>query len=89
MSIYKEILGSDFEKLHPKLQQRYGLSCEREIFIKGTGTMTHVWNAGIHVRPFLYLGIASNIMFAETGKNIPFTIENYCYKDSFGRETVS
>lgn len=28
-------------------------------------------------------------MFPETGKNIPFIIENYGYKDSFGRETVS
>ncbi len=28
-------------------------------------------------------------MFPECGKNIPFKIENYAYKDSFGRETVS
>ncbi len=89
MSIYKKFLGSNFEKLHPKLQQRYGLSTEREIFIKGTGIMTEVRNAGIHVMPFLHMGTASNLMFPETGTNIPFTIENYCYKDSYGRETVS
>jgi hypothetical protein len=28
-------------------------------------------------------------MFPEYGKEIPFKIENYAYKDSFGRETVS
>lgn len=28
-------------------------------------------------------------MFPEYGKKIPFTIENYAYRDSFGRETVS
>jgi hypothetical protein len=28
-------------------------------------------------------------MFPETGRNIPFTIENYAFIDSFGRETVS
>jgi hypothetical protein len=28
-------------------------------------------------------------MFPETGRNIPFTIENYAFIDQFGRETVS
>lgn len=28
-------------------------------------------------------------MFPEHGKNIPFTIENYAYRDTFGRETVT
>jgi hypothetical protein len=28
-------------------------------------------------------------MFPQKGKDIPFTIENYAYKDKFGRETVT
>jgi len=28
-------------------------------------------------------------MFPEVGRNIPFTIENYAFRDDFGRETVS
>ncbi len=28
-------------------------------------------------------------MFPERGRDIPFTIANYAYRDSFGRETVS
>jgi len=28
-------------------------------------------------------------MFPETGRNIPFTIENYAFVDRFGRETIS
>jgi len=28
-------------------------------------------------------------MFPETGRHIPFTIENYAFVDRFGRETVS
>lgn len=28
-------------------------------------------------------------MFPEQGRDIPFTIENYAYLDSFGRETVT
>ena len=28
-------------------------------------------------------------MFPQKGKDVPFTIENYAYKDKFGRETVT
>ena len=28
-------------------------------------------------------------MFPQKGRDIPFTIENYAYKDMFGRETVT
>jgi hypothetical protein len=28
-------------------------------------------------------------MFPKRGTNVPFTIENYAYRDSFGRETVT
>lgn len=89
MSIYKQYLGNDFERLHPKMQQRFGISSERPVYMLGTGIMEQVRNAGWHTLPFLYFGTLRNIMFPETGKNIPFTIENYGYKDSFGRETVS
>lgn len=89
MSIYKKYLGHDFEKLHPKMQERFGLSVENGLSMKGTGKMDEIWNAGMHTKPFLHLGTTRNIMFPETGKNIPFTIENYCYVDSFGRETVA
>src|SRR6185295_9150899 len=38
---------------------------------------------------FLYVGTWRRIMFPETGRNIPFTIENYAFVDRFGRENVS
>lgn len=89
MSIYKQYLGKDFDRLHPKMQARFGISSERPVYMLGTGTMEYIRNAGWYTLPFLYLGTLRNIMFPETGRNIPFTIENYGYKDSFGRETVS
>jgi hypothetical protein len=89
MSIYKKYLGSDFGKLHPKLQERFGLSVENGLCMTGKGKMDRIWNAGLHTKPFLHLGTMRNIMFPETGTDIPFTIENYCYTDSFGRETVA
>jgi hypothetical protein len=28
-------------------------------------------------------------MFTETGRDVPFTVENYAYRDRFGRETLT
>jgi Domain of unknown function (DUF4166) len=51
--------------------------------------MTRVWNAGPAVRPFLSLGRRRNILIPDTGRDVPFRIENYPYTDSYGRETVT
>lgn len=71
------------------MQQRFGLSSKSGQFMLGRGKMEKIWNGGLHTIPFLYTGTFRNIMFPETGRNIPFTIENYAYLDNFGRETVT
>ena len=43
----------------------------------------------LYTLPFLYLGSWRRIMFPESGRNVPFQIENYAYRDAFGRETVT
>lgn len=88
-SIYQQVLGSDFRKLHPCMQRRFGFSSEDGIASVGRGVMEEVWKGAPYTVPFLYLGTWRRIMFPETGRNIPFTIENYAYRDRFGRETVT
>lgn len=88
-SIYQRALGSDFEKLHPKIQERFGFSSEDGIASIGSGVMDEIWRGRFYTVPFLYLGTWRRIMFPEYGHNIPFTIENYAYQDGFGRETVT
>jgi len=66
MSIYKQYLGKDFDRLHPMMQQRFGISSDRPVYMLGTGVMERVRNAGWHTLPFLYLGTFRNIMFPET-----------------------
>ena len=88
-SIYQRALGSDFEKLHPKIQQRFGFSSEDGIASIGSGVMEQIWRGRFYTVPFLYLGTWRRIMFPECGQNIPFTIENFAYRDGFGRETVT
>jgi len=88
-SIYQQVLGADFCRLHPKMQQRFGYSSKKGIASIGTGTMDRVWHGRLYTLPFLYVGTWRRIMFPEQGADIPFSIQNYAYLDRFGRETVT
>jgi hypothetical protein len=88
-SIYQRVLGSDFERLHPEIQRRFGFSSADGVAAIGRGVMDEVWKGRFYTEPFLKVGTWRRIMFPETGANVPFTIENYAFVDDFGRETVS
>jgi hypothetical protein len=88
-SIYQRVLGSEFNRLHPQIQRRFGLSSTSSVAAVGRGVMEEVWKGRFYTIPFLYVGTWRRIMFPETGRNIPFTIENYAFVDKFGRETVT
>jgi hypothetical protein len=88
-SIYRRVLGSDFDRLHPQIQRRFGFSSADGLGSVGRGVMEEIWKGAPYTIPFLYVGTWRRIMFPETGRNIPFTIENYAFVDQFGRETVT
>lgn len=88
-SIYQRALGPDFERLHPRIQERFSLSSEDRRAAIGSGTMEEVWRGAFYTLPFLYVGTWRNIMFPERGRNVPFKIENWAYRDGFGRETIT
>lgn len=88
-SIYQRALGADFDRLHPRIQERFGLTSASGRAAIGRGTMEEVWRGRFYTLPFLYVGTWRNIMFPERGSNVPFTIENWAYRDSLGRETVT
>jgi hypothetical protein len=88
-SIYRTILGSDFARLHPQIQCRFGFDSTANVAAVGRGVMSRVWHGRPYTLPFLYLGAWRRIMFPESGRDVPFTIENYAYRDSLGRETVT
>jgi hypothetical protein len=71
------------------IQRRFGFNSTSGIGATGRGTMQHVWHGRWYTLPFLWVGTWRSIMFPEQGSEIPFTIENYAYKDTFGRETVT
>jgi hypothetical protein len=88
-SIYELALGSDFARLHPQIQRRFGFSSADALASIGTGVMDRLWHGPAYTLPFLYVGAWRRIMFPERGRDVPFTIENYAYVDGLGRETVT
>ncbi|MDB5324015.1 MAG: hypothetical protein JWN40_5646 [Phycisphaerales bacterium] len=88
-SIYQTALGSEFDRLHPQIQRRFGFSSADRVAAVGRGIMHQIWHGRFYTLPFLYLGTWRRIMFPEYGRDVPFTIENYAYRDSLGRETVT
>ncbi|KMJ57166.1 hypothetical protein AB685_17295 [Bacillus sp. LL01] len=76
MTIYQELLGEDFQKLHPKLQARYSLSVDKPF--SGVGTMTKIEAGASWLKPFLTLATRWQFLFPESGENVPFTIKNTC-----------
>src|SRR5260221_6287128 len=88
-SIYEIALGSDFQRLHPQIQRRFGLTSDCGIASIGTGIMAEVWHGAPYTLPFLYIGSWRRIMFPERERNVPFTIQNYAFIDDLGRETVT
>ncbi|MDI2126478.1 DUF4166 domain-containing protein [Yinghuangia seranimata] len=86
-------MGRDFGRLHPELRRRFGVGLDAGEACVGTGTMRRIWNgtrlSRPLLRPFLAVGDRRHILLAETGEDVPFTIENYPYLDSYGRETVT
>lgn len=88
-SIYERALGSDFKRLHPQVQQRFGFSSCDGLASIGTGIMEEIWHGAFYTMPFLYIGSWRRILFPERGQSVPFTIKNYAYKDEYGRETVT
>jgi len=88
-SIFRLALGADFDRLHPKIQERFGLSSADKIAFIGRGVMQRVWHGPFYTYPFLLIGSTRRIMFPDRGADVPFTIRNYAYMDPFERETVT
>lgn len=89
MSIYRTALGSEFDRLHPMIQKRFGFDSSDGVASIGRGVMDQMWRGPWWTTPFLWIGERRSIMFPDVGSNIPFSVHNYAYKDSFGRETIT
>ncbi len=89
MSIFAEAMGADFDRLHPMLQRRFGMRLESGYACVGTGVMTSIRRGPWWTLPFLHLGKVRNILIPDVGRNVPFVIKNFPYRDPYGRETIT
>lgn len=88
-SIFATALGDDFARLHPMMQKRFGVGLDSGYACIGRGTMESVRRGPWWTVPFLQFGRLRNILVPDVGQDVPFRIENYPYRDPFGRETIT
>jgi hypothetical protein len=88
-SVVAEVLGSDFARLHPKVQWRFGLQSSDHLAQFGVGVMEEMTHSRLVPPPLLWAGRKRGLFPAGVGKDVPFTIANYAYVDELGRETMS
>lgn len=86
MSIYKQVMGSDFKRLHPMLQQRYDL--QEGTVLRASGIMKEIHGGPKWLYPLFWIGIRWKLLFPEHGKNIPFTIQNRAFVGDYGVSQV-
>jgi hypothetical protein len=87
--VFRRARGDDFERLHPMMRRRFGVSLDGGYACIGHGVMTTVRRGPWWTVPFLQIGRLRNILIPDVGRDVPFTIENHAYLDPFGRETVT
>lgn len=88
-SIFEKALGTEFQRLHPMMQRRFGVGLDSGEACVGRGVMRAIRRGSWWTVPFLQLGRLRNILIPNIGSAVPFTIENYPYRDPYGRETVT
>ncbi|MCJ7840268.1 DUF4166 domain-containing protein [Lederbergia sp. NSJ-179] len=82
MSIYKKVMGEDFFRLHPMLQNRYSFPFQAK------GIMSNIQGGPKWLFPFFWLGIKWKLLFPERGKHIPFSIKNTPLTGPHGEEQI-
>lgn len=88
-SIYQEVLGADFARLQPELQEYFGLHAGSGHAGVGTGVFDVAGTPAWFARPAFRLTALDNAFFPEYGTGVPFTIANYPHADPYGRPSLT
>ena len=86
MSIYQRLLGQDFKRLHPKLQQRYTIPTGA--MFQAQGVMHRVKGGPFWLKPFYTMATKYHFLFPEQGRAIPFHITNISRMNAQGETEV-
>lgn len=87
--VLERALGLNFPNLHPKVRWRFGFDSASHVRQRGVGVVEELSHSHLLPAPALWPLAARRALPARTGMDIPFTIENYAYRDALGRETYA
>ena len=86
MSIFRNVLGDNFNRLHPMLQKRYDLPIGT--VFRASGVMKEIGGGRKWLYPIFKIGVRWKLLFPERGINIPFTITNKAFVGENGESQV-
>lgn len=83
---FQHALGSELEQLALPVRRHFTLDHGRRLY---RGTMRKIWHRsgwlGFALTPILYLASVTDTLFAETGENVSFELENMVFQGDDGR----
>lgn len=87
--VYRQALGTAFDRLQPELQEYFSLAPASGSFGVGEGVFEVVGCRQPWLRPLLRLTGGEQAFFPEYGEGVPFRIENHAHLDPFGRSSLT
>ena len=87
--VYRQMLGSDFDRLHPNVAWRYGIDSTSGVAQIGTGIYESVFMTSALPPPMVWYYAKRNALPAKSSRMVPFTQGHYCYVDELGRECLA
>lgn len=84
--VYARALGEAVGDLHPKVRERYGTDSGPGVVTVGRGGMDV--SSGTLALPALYAMTRENLLFPETGADVPFTVTSAEYRTDAGHQVL-
>ena len=85
--VYEHALGDSASDLHPAVRERYGIGPDDPTVCVGRGTMDIT--RGTLALPALYAMTRQNMLFPESGEDVPFTVTTAGYRTDTGHEVLT
>jgi hypothetical protein len=85
--VYEYALGDAAADLHPKVRDRYALGPDDGYATVGSGRMDIT--RGTLAVPALYAMTTRDMLFPESGEDVPFTVTTVGFRDEAGREALT
>lgn len=84
--LFERSVGADWEALHPRIRERYGLTDDDRVAVE-EGRMSRLTHNSLAL-PVLWLGTTQNFRFPENGTDVPFEIRTEAFTDANGYEAL-